>query len=70
MVFFTPCHGSAACGAANLRDPSGGLAKGTPRKMAMGCANPSKLTYFPRTLPCAVFTTGGEGGCPVDTERQ
>lgn len=64
MVFFTKFHGSAGCGGANLRDPRGGLAKGTPRKMATGCADPSKLTYLPRTLPCTVSTTGGEDGCP------
>lgn len=69
-MFFTKVHGSAGCGGVNLRGPRGGLAKGTPRKTATGCANPSKLTYFPRTWPCAVSTTGGEGGCPVDVERK
>lgn len=65
MVFFTKFHGSAACGGANLSGPRGGLAKGTPRKTATGCANPSKLTYLPRTLPCTVSTTGGKDGYPV-----
>ena len=64
MAFLTKLQGSAGCGGANLRDPRGGLAKGTPRKTATGCANPSKWTYFPRTLPCIVFTKGGEDGCP------
>lgn len=70
MVFFTKTHGSAGCGGANLRGPRGGLAKGMPRKTATGSANPCKLTYVPRTLPCAVPTTGGEGGCPAHIERK
>ena len=64
VVFFTKVHGSAGCGGANLKDQRGGLAKGTPRKTPTGCANPFKLTYFPRTLPWAVSTIGGEGGSP------
>ena len=64
VVFFTKLHGSAGCGGANLKDPRGGLAKGIPRKTPTGCANPFKLTYFPRTLPWAVSTIGGEGGSP------
>lgn len=64
MTFFTKLQGSAGCGGANLSDPRGGLAKGTPRKTATDCVNPSKLMYFPRTLPCRVSTTGGDDGCP------
>ena len=69
MVCFTKLQGSAGCGGANLKEPRGGLAKGTPRKTATGCVNPSKLTYFPRTLPLTVFTTGGEDGYPVGQEK-
>ena len=65
VAFFTKFHGSADCGGVNLRGPRGGLAKGIPRKTATGCANPSKLTNFPSTLPCTVSTTGGEDGCPA-----
>jgi hypothetical protein len=64
VVFFTELQVSAGCGGANLRGPRGGLAKGTPRKTATGCADPSKLMYFPMTLPCRVSTTGGEDRCP------
>lgn len=70
MAFFTKSHGSAGCGGANRRGPRGGLAKGTPRKTATGSSNPSKLTYVPRTLPCRVATTGGDGGCPVHIEKK
>ena len=70
MAFFTELQGSAGCGGANLRDPRGGLAKGTPRKTATGCVNPSKLMYFPRTLPCTVSTMGGEDGCPAGQEKK
>ena len=68
MAFFTTLQGSTGSGGANLRDPRGGLAKGTPRKTATGFSNPSKLTYFPRTLPCFVSTTGGEDECPDGQE--
>ncbi|GAB1624397.1 hypothetical protein AAOGI_44480 [Agarivorans albus] len=64
VVFYTKLQGSAGTGGANLRDPRGGLAKGTPRKTATDCVTPSKLTYFPRTLPFVVSTTGGEEGFP------
>jgi hypothetical protein len=69
VAFFTKLQGSAGCGGANLRDPRGGLAKGTPRKTATGCSNPSKLIYFPRTLPCVVSTTGGKSECPDGREN-
>lgn len=77
-MFFTWLHDSAGCGGANLRDPRGGLAKGIPRKTATGCANPSKLTNFPRTLPCTVSIWGSvvpqdaapdaAPSCPGDAE--
>lgn len=69
MTFFTKLQGFAGCGRANLRDPRGGLAKETPRKMATGCANPSKLTYLSRDLPWMVVTMCGKNRHPAGQDK-
>src|SRR5437763_10175016 len=48
----TPSQGCGGTGAANLRSPTGGAAKGIPLNVATAC------WYLPRTAPLLVLTTG------------
>lgn len=56
MASLIPFQGSGGSGGANLRVPTGGLEKGTPRKTRMGVS--PTCTCFPCRIPCLVIRRG------------
>ena len=58
----TPLHGSGASGGAKRSGPTGGLAKGIPRKVWTPALVSFTWTSLPRTWPVCVFLMGLASG--------
>ena len=58
----TPLHGSGASGGAKRSGPTGGLAKGIPRKVWTPALVSFTWTRLPRTCPVCVFLMGLASG--------
>jgi len=58
----TPLHGSGASGGAKRSGPTGGLAKGIPRKVWTPALVSFTWSSLPRTWPMCVFLMGLDSG--------
>ena len=58
----TPLHGSGASGGAKRSGPTGGLAKGIPRKVWTPALVSFTCTRLPRIWPVCVFLMGLDSG--------
>ena len=61
----TPLHGSGASGGAKRSGPTGGLAKGIPRKVWTPTSVSFTWTRLPLTWPVCVFLMGLAESWPV-----
>ena len=65
----TPLHGSGGSGGAKRSGPTGGLAKGIPRKVWTPTSLSFTWTRLPLTCPVCVFLMGLAESLPVGGEK-
>ena len=70
VASLTPLHGSGGSGGAKRSGPTGGLAKGIPRKVWTPTSLSFTWTRLPLTCPVCVFLMGLAESLPVGGVKQ